>query len=247
MINFILYENDIKLRRELISVIKRFFYNAAERYVIHYFNSKNDNVVGTISGIIGSKIYIIDIDKPNLGIEVAKMIRDFGDYISPILLLSSRKIETIVSKLNNIMYLDVIYKKKSLVNDVFMGLNSAYKIVARNDVYTFSIFDELYRIPYDEIYLIIKNVGNDSVTIYSYDDSYQQYKTIKGVEEDLKRDPRFLKVHRSCILNLYNIVSYDRKSNTVLLKNGMKTSLVSRNMRSALAKKLIELSCEVFV
>lgn len=247
MINFILYENDIKLRRELISVIKRFFYNATQRYTIHYFNNKNDNVVGTISGIIGSKIYIIDIDKPNLGIEVSKMIRNFGDYISPILLLSSRKLETIVSKLNNIMYLDVIYKKKNLVNDVFMALNSAYKIVARNDVYTFSIFDELYRIPYDEIFMIIKNAGNDSVTIYSYDDSYQQYKTIKSVEDYLRKDPRFLKVHRSCILNLYNIVSYDRKNNTVLLKNGMKTCLISRNMRTILAKKLTDLRCEVFI
>ena len=95
--------------------------------------------------------------------------------------------------------------------------------------------------------MIIKNAGNDSVTIYSYDDSYQQYKTIKGVEDYLRKDPRFLKVHRSCILNLYNIVSYDRKNNTVLLKNGMKTCLISRNMRTILAKKLTDLRCEVFI
>lgn len=246
MLNFVIYEDDKQLRELIGNIIKRFLYTAKDYYVIHAFDNTTPNMMETVKKLEGMKIYIVDADVPVIsGIDFARMVRNNGDYTSLILVISLRRPESLVRKLKNILYLDIINKENEFIRNMLLCLSDAYRIAARHEVYTFSIFDELYRIPFDEINYIEKNIHDDSVTLFTKDDSYQNYVTIKRIADELKRDPRFFKSHRSSVINLYNVASYDRKNNRVIFKSGMTTDLIARNRKKLLVEKLEELDCVV--
>lgn len=239
MLSFIIYENDENKKKLYERIIKNFLYTSEDCYRVYEFNEKTSNLNEKIKSIEGVRIFLIDVDIANSkGIEFAKKIRYEGDFISPIILLTSKDRRYLVDRLRNVLFLDIIEHDDDFVHNLLLNLKDAYEIVTRHSVFTFSIFDEVYRIPYNDIYYIKKNMNDDSVTIYTKDDSYLHYTTVKMLDEVLKNDLRFFKTHRSCIINLYNVVSYDRSGNKVVFKNGMTTNLIARNKKKLLAERL---------
>lgn len=243
MASFIIYDHDYMRRETYIKIIKKFLYTNSDHYEIYEFDKYNSDVQEQIRKIEGPRIYLINVDVPGLsGLDLARRIRMKGDFISPIILLTEKDKSKLADNLQNILFLDLIELNDNIIKPLLISLKDAYRIVTRYCVYTFSVFDEVYRIPYNDIYYIKKNLNDDSVTIYTKDDSYLNYITVKGIEQSLEKDPRFFKAHRSCIINLYNVSTYDRKSNIVVFNNGMHTDLVSRHNKSILAEKLKEYS-----
>ncbi len=239
MISLILYDNDKNRREVYIKIVKKFLYKTLDYYKIYEFDRYSLKVEESFKHIGGTKIYIINIDgeSPN-SLNIARKIRDDGDFNSPIILTTKNAKEKVVDNLQNILFLDIISDDENMIAGIFKSLKDAYNIVKRNDVYTFSAFDEIYRIPYSDINFIMKNINDDSVTIYTKDDTYLDYITVKKLETLLRKDPRFFKSHRSCILNLNNVSSYDKKHNLVIFKDGMTTNLISRHNKMLLSERL---------
>jgi len=243
MLNFIVYEDKTKDRELYIKLIRRFLYSSDECYKIYEFDRYNPSVKEALSKIGGIKIYLISLDVPGPSpFLIARKVRELGDLSSPIILLTSKDKKEVVDELHNILFLDIINKENNLIKNLITRLNDAYRIVMSHAVYTFSSFDETYRVLYDDIYYIKKNYKDDSVTIYTKNDSLLDYITIKKIEEILKNDSRFLKVHRSCIVNINNIVHYDKKKNVITFNNGAHTDLVSRKYRTAFINRLNDFS-----
>lgn len=243
MISFIICESEKNKRELYIKVMKKFFYEKSDFYKIHEFDKYNSEVQDKIDHVEGIRIYLLNVDQPESdGLKIAKEIRKRGDFLSPIILITSKEKSDAIDKIQNVLFLDIIKQDNDLVTNLLISLKDAYNIVTRNSVFTFSIFDEVYRIPFNDIYYIQKNLNDDSVTIFTKDDSYLDYITIKKIEEIFSKDVRFFKSHRSCILNLYNVISYDKKDNIVVFNNGMTTSLVARGNKVRLAEKLKEYS-----
>lgn len=239
MNSYIIYDHDSDMRDLYIKVIKKFLYTSSDYYKIYEFDKYDSEVEKSIEHIEGTRIYIINIDTPGPSpLDIARQIRDRGDFISPIILITGKKREEIIDKLQNILFLDIIFQDEEFVQNLYRSIKDAYKIVTRHSVYTFSSFDEVYRIPYKDIYYIMKNLNDDSVTIFTKDDTYLNYVTVKAIERTLKEDPRFFKTHRSCIVNLYNVLSYDKKYNVLVFNNGLSTKLISRHNKAILAEKL---------
>lgn len=239
MVSFVLFEKDKRQRELYIKVIKKFLYTASNFYRIYEFDKYSKGTSESIRKIEGQKIYLIDSEFPGKsGIEIAKIIRMKGDTVNPIILFADedKKCENNFEK--NTLILNVIYKSDDVVKELYESLVYAFEIISRYDALTFSSFDEIFRLPYDDIYYIEKNIHDDSVTIFTKDDSYLHYTTIRNLEKELKEDPRFLKTHRSCIINLYNISSYNRKENVVLFRNGLKTDLVCRSKKALLVDRI---------
>ncbi len=239
MINFVIYENEKKMVALYKDVINRFLYSRDDFYKIHEFEKYNPSMQERLNSLDGTKVYLISLDINNLnGLEVARSIRTSGDFTSPIILFTAQDKRIFMDNLQNVLFLNLIEKNDQLIKNLIHSLKDAYKMITRYSVYTFSIFDEVYRIRYDDIYYVKKNINDDSVTIYTKDDSYLDYMTIKGMQKMLASDPRFFKVHRSCIVNLYNVSSYDRKSNILTFCNGLEIDLVSRHNKTLLSEKL---------
>lgn len=243
MVSFIIYDNDTYMRDLYVKIIKKFLYTSLDFYKIYEYDKYNIEVEESLNHIEGARIYVINIDVPGPNpLDIARKIRDRGDFVSPIILITNRDKKLLIENLKNILFLDIISQDDKIVTNLLKSLKDAHRIVTKHSVYTFSAFDEVYRIPYNDIYYIKKNLNDDSVTIYTKDDTYLNYITVKDIEKSLMGDPRFFKSHRSCIINLYNVSSYDRRCNIVVFNNGMKVDLVSRHNKSILAQKLKDIS-----
>lgn len=239
MINFVVYAKERKECDFYENIIGKFLFSTDDCYDVLKFDKFSLDIEEQIRKTEGVKIYILDIDSPMNGIDFAKRIRINGDLNSPIILLTEKKDEGLLEKLNNVLYLSLISKNRN-GKEFILSLKEAYRIATMNAVLSFTHFDETYRLSYDDICYIEKDANCNSVTIYSLDDTYQDYISIKEMCEKLKGDPRFYRSHRSCIVNIYNIASYDRKNNLIIFKNGLTTYLVARNKRRTLIKKLEE-------
>ena len=66
-----------------------------------------------------------------------------------IILLTKRDKSEVVEELNNVLYLDLLQIDERLIFTLAGALRDAYDIVSRYSVYSFSIFDEIYRLPYN--------------------------------------------------------------------------------------------------
>ena len=53
-------------------------------------------------------------------------------------------------------------------------------------------------------------------------------------------DPRFMKTHKSCIVNLYNIDHVDLGNLIIFFNNKEQTSLFSRNYKKELQDRIME-------
>ena len=245
MVSFVIYEKKKENRDLYIKIIRKFLYTSPDYYKIYEYDKYNLEVLEEIRHIEGARIYILNVDTPGPSVcDIARKLRSEGDFVSPIILLTESDRKLGLEKLRNVLYLDFISINEKFIFSLMNSLRDAYRMMTRYSVYTFSAFDEIYRIPYDDIYLIKKNLNDDSVTIYTKDDSYLNYITIKAVEESLVKDARFFKIHRSCIINIFNISSYDKKSNTIIFKNGMQTNLVSKYKKAELVKRLKDFDYE---
>ncbi len=242
MITFVVYASERKEGDMLNEVIARFLFAKKDHYDILTFDKFSLDIDKKISKLEGVKIFILDTDVQTLsGIEVAKQIRRNGDFVSPIILLTGNR-NLDINDLNNVLYLSLILKSRTIAKDIIFSLKEAYKIATKYSVLSFTYFDELYRLPYDEICYVEKDLNCNSVTIHSLDDTYQNYISIRELQSRLKDDPRFYKSHRSCIINIYNVASYDKKNNKIIFKNNETTDLIARSKKNMLIKRIEEIS-----
>ncbi len=89
--------------------------------------------------------------------------------------------------------------------------------------------------------LFIEKVSNQNYCIiYTIDEEYIIKETINNFEKKLENPP-FLKTHRSCIINIYNIISYDYSKNIIRFKSDKKCYLIAREKKKILKEKLINI------
>ena len=246
MENFIIIDGDDYMRDVSIKVLKKYLYTSGEYYDIHEYKKFTLNTTKEIQNIKGTKIYLIDVNTPESnGFKIAKWIRDNGDVTSPIILVSDKNSDFTIKKVNNLLIYNCIVKDDNYILELMDTLINVHKMVSNYDAFTFANFDEVHRILLDKIYYIEKNMHNDSVTIFTDDNSYFVYSSIKKLENELIGDPRFFKSHRSCIINLHHIKEFHRVGNVVVFDNGMKIDLVCRARKKLFNDRLLNLGRKI--
>ena len=239
MINYILYVNNNDKVQYYKKNIQEFMINKKTDYKLYCYVNINNNDKLIKDNIDGKKIYIIDVEDNEL--EYAKKVRNFNDYCSQIIVLIDRDIgndvDWIVAK--KLFLLDVIYKDCNYRKKFNMYLNIDYNIINKNKALCFKYNNELFHILYDDIYYIEKNLNNNDSTIVTKDNKYIINLSINKLMKVLDMDYRFFKSHRSCIINVDNIVSYDISNNIIKFKN-KEISLVSRSKKKELKDRLYD-------
>ena len=95
----------------------------------------------------------------------------------------------------------------------------------------------MVQIPYDDILFIEKNVDDVYSTVVTKAERIMIKKTIGKIEEMLKEDPRFFRVHRSCVANLDKITSVELRA-CIIHFGKIETPLLSRDKKRELKIKL---------
>ena len=222
--NYIILVDNIEVRSNIANVLKRFLFNTNEYYKIIY----NDKYKSIKSGI---NIYLIDMDN---NIDIAKQIRE-NDLFSPIIFLSTSN-----KFIKNIQAYDVIKKDKSMYRKIFDNIKKLYEIFNGFKSYKCVFHNEIHRILYKDILYIEKKVNDDKITIYTEDNVYTEYASIKNILDTLSDDARFFKTHRSMIINLFKVDYFDKNKNMIILNNGTGIDLIARNKRKELEDKMNE-------
>ncbi len=230
MINFIVYIEDKEELYNYKRIINSFMKKKKEEYKISLYSDNIDEG--------GKKIYLLD---GNNTINIAKDIRYSNDWDSQIILsFSNNKHNNFnLIMLEKIFKLDILFKDIDWLDKLNMYLEIDYNIINRNKTLCFKYCNELFNILYSDICYIEKNLCDNVSTIVTNNNKYVINLSICKIMEILDNDTRFYKCHRSCIVNIDNIISYDMSSNIVKFKN-YDINLIARNKKKELENKIIE-------
>ena len=239
VISFIIISENNVLTDLLIKIVKRFLYGSNDYYRVHDFSSYNSTTWSKICKIEGKRIYLIssELTKVNC-FDLDRKIREDLSVIDPIILVTPKSKKISIKRSNGALILEIIEQNRQFVKDMFIALESAYKVSNKILTLSFSSFDEVYRLPYDDIYYIEKDINDDTITIYTKDDTYTHYSSIKKMAIKLSDDIRFFKIHRSCIINIFKVCSFNCKSNIITFDNGMTINLVSKDRKKEFINRL---------
>lgn len=239
MINFIIGEDEKIIRKETKNVIISLMMNYDIDYKIYEFDSYNDDFELLVKSDNGFKIYLLDIKTKNSsGIDAARMIREkYDDWNSVIILITSYleyKYEALCSRLFLLDYINKLDNcNKKLKEDLVIAMKHYDK---KYNTLDYEYNHTYYKIEYRQIIYIEKEPESKRCLIKTNEGT----QVIPGTLNDVykKLDDRFLKVHKSMIVNINQIRRYEIRNNKITFKNGDYTHLISRNMKKELIKRV---------
>lgn len=238
MLNFVIYEDEKKYRDKYISVILKMIGKTKIAYKIIELDRYDSNTLKTIKGLAGKKVYILDIEVPGKsGLDLAREIRNNGDWESPMMVVTTHEQLRNTAFTSKMLMLDFISKYYNCEESLAETLKLALDIVSEQQSLNFQFNGELFQVPYKDILFIEKNVEDQNSTIVTESKRITIKKTIISIEEELAKDPRFFKTHRSCIINLDKVTSVELK-NCIIHFGNIETPLLSRDKKSELKTRL---------
>lgn len=236
--NFIIYEDAKKYTDIYKNVILKIMGSNDLNYHIIEANKYDQLLKNKLLNLKGNKIYLLDIEVPGKkGIELAREIRQTGDWLSPIIIISSHDEFKSVGYTRKILMLDFISKNKNMKNNLYEDLSLAKEILLTKKSFCFKEKSEIYQIPLDDIFYIEKNINDNSSIIVTANKTYKIRSTIQKLEIELNESNDFFRTHRSYLVNLKNIRHIDFEEGEITFSKN-KLALLSRSKKKKLKERL---------
>lgn len=240
MIDFIIYEDEVRMRNIYKEVINKFFGNNNQIYRIIEISCYQDYKKSQIENSGNKKIFLLDIDVPGkTGLELAREIRASQDWQSQLIVITANEDLKEESLTGKILMLDFISKCDDIKTRLKEAIVVAYKILTINNSIKIKQKGEIYQINCESILYIEKNLNDNYTTIVTKNDKITFKCSINHATNYLNGDPRFMKTHRSCIVNLLNIQKYDYVSNVIRFNDKVSIDYISREKKKELKEKLL--------
>ena len=235
MLNFVVCDDEKEFREVIIKEIEKFMMNYDVNYEVYQFETYDEDFEKVARSDLGFKVYFFDIKTKNgSGLDAARFIREELEDWNSIIVIVTAFAEYRYEALSNRLYLlDFISKFdnckakiKEILKIIYKNYNSREKCLSYEYNYTF------YKIELKNIIFIEKEQDSKRCIIYTTYGTFKAPFTLVSIAKQL--DKRFLKVHKSLILNTDKISTYNTKENEVVFVNGMSTNLISRSGRKEL-------------
>lgn len=236
MMKCIVVEDEKRVQENIQNVIRKLSIEKDIDLDVKYYKKFTKELEEEINEELYRKVYIMDIELESgpSGIEIAKKIRE-KDWESEIIFVTNhdKMFETVHRKVLDVF--DFIEKFDNMEDRIEKDILTIYnqkfdkkmlKILARNaDL-------EIY---YKNINYIARDKEERKLIIYCNDVTFKINESLNDLLEKL--DNRFIRVHRSCIVNKENVVLYNYKEGYFMLKNGEKVPLLSKKYRKEIEEK----------
>ncbi len=239
MINYILCEDDKEFRKTIKEQIIKFMMKSDIKYEFYEFNNYNQKFEEIVKKDIGFKVYFLDIKTDyGSGIDAARYIREQEqDWVSIIIIITAFGEYRYEALSNRLFLLDFINKLdncRNKVNEVLEITMKHYDNKEKSFSYEYNYM--MYKIEFRNIVYIEKEQDSKRCIIHT---TYGTFKVPMGLNEVIKHlDERFIRLHRSMIVNVDKIAMYDIKSNKLTFENGQTTNLVARSKRKELLESV---------
>lgn len=238
MINIIIYEDNKDMQTLYKKTLNQYFKRKKQDFIIHAFDHYSKNLESKFRNISGKKIYIMDIEVPGKsGLDLARNIRNSGDWMSPLIVITSYAHLKNTGFTSKVLMLDFICKREPVEKRLIETLDIIYGIVDDSNNYTFQHNGLIFHVQYDDILYFEKDLNDNNTIIYTKYNSYKTNESIIQIANKLNDNPYFFKSHRSCIINLNNIDYLDYGNNTIIM-NGVSVKLITEQRKKTLKKIL---------
>ena len=237
MLNFIICDDEKEFRDLIKSEIDKFMINYDIEYKKYEFESYEENFEALARKELCYKVYFFDIKTKNgSGLDAARFIREELEDWNSIIIIVTAFAEYRYEALSNRLYLlDFISKYDNCKGKLKETLKIIYKQYNNKEkCLNFEYNYVLYKIELRNIISIEKEQDSKRCIIHTAYGNFKAPYTLNAIEKQL--DNRFLKVHKSLILNLDKVREYNIKENEVLFSDGMTTNLISRTGKKELIK-----------
>jgi len=233
MLRFVVCEDNQEFLNRLGNVITKVMMPYNFEYKVNKFTQYNEEVEKIILKTDEIKIYILDIELPEVsGLEIASMIRE-DDLESIVIFVTSHpefKNDIFYSRL---LAIDYISKVKFWEERFEKTIDYTIKTLNKKNVLMFEYNYNSYRIPYDTITYIEKITDNKKCLIYTEDNNC--FEIITTMSDLLnKLGPNFFRTHKSCIVNLDKIKEINYADNIITFTNGSSGYLLSNRNKKDL-------------
>ena len=235
MLRFIICEDNKQFIEKISVIINKEMMPYNFEYKISKFNEYNTELSEIIKDDNEQKIYILDIELPEIsGLEIASEIRE-EDLESSIIFLTSHP-----ECQNDIFYsrllaIDFIHKDRLWQDRFADTINYTLKSLNRRRILSFEFNYNSYRLPINKILYIEKIQDNPKCKIVMEDNSeYEINKTITTLVKLL--GPSFYQSHKSCIVNIEQIKKINYADSTITFNNGKTAYLLSSRNKKGIKK-----------
>lgn len=244
MLNFVVCEDNSQFLKIIETTINNFMMNYETDYKIHEFTGYDKEFENIVSSEIGFKVYLLDlVTNEGSGLETARIIREkYDDWVSIIIIITSHEEYRYEALSNRLALFDFINKLNGCENVIREDLErvmSSYDKREKTLSYEYSHI--CHKIEFRHIISIEKEQDSKRCVIHTtYGD-----KIIPGTLNSVLKslDKRFMKVHRSLIVNIDQIESYDMPKNKLTFKNGTFTHMIARDKKKELMIRARTNSC----
>lgn len=221
MIKFIIIDDDEKMIEEVKKIINTsiFKYNISYEFSIHSkYDLKLHSEINDDSLI---KIYITDIELKDSksGIKIAEEIRE-NDWESTIIFITThdKMFETVYRNIYNIF--DFIEKFDNFEARLSKDIEEIAKHNFDNKTFKYSCRNIDFQIYYKSINYIYRDSNERKIVIKTSDNDYTISMNISDILKKL--DSRFVRIHRSCIINKDNVTKINWNKGYFELKGAKK-------------------------
>ncbi len=230
MIKFVIIEDDKKIQEIIKKLLRKISIENDIEMQISFYSAYNDKLANCIKENLYRKVYIIDIELEGSlsGIDIAQKLRE-NDWDSEIIFITShdKMFETVYRNVLDVF--DFIEKFHNLKTRLEKDITTIIKQKFDKKMLKISTRNIDLEIYLKNILYITRDKDDRKVIIHTNEVDFKVTNSLKEIGEKL--DNRFVKSHRSCIVNKEHVVEYNYSQNYFQLDNGMKIDLLSKKYR----------------
>lgn len=239
MLNYVICEDNHQFTSMMKTTIDNFMMNYEMEYQILSFTGYDRNFEKTVCDEIGFKVYFLDlVTDDGSGLDAARTIREkYDDWLSIIIIVTSHEEYKYEALTNRLALFDFVNKLNGCENVIRQDLSRVMgNYDKREKCLSYEYNRRCQKIDFRHIFSIEKEPDSKRCVVHTtYGD-----KIIPGSLNSILRklDERFMKVHRSFIVNIDKIDNYDTTKNEITFQGGTVTNMVAREKKKELMTRV---------
>ena len=235
MLNFIVGEDNHQFLKFMKMTIDNFMMNYEIDYKVFQFTEYDENFEKIVAEEIGFKVYFLDlVTNESSGLDAARLIREkYDDWVSIIIIVTSHeefRYEALSTRLALFDFINKLNRCEKELQQDLIRIMKNYDKREKSISYEYNYI--CHKIEFRHIIYIEKEQDSKRCIIHTtYGD-----KIIPGSLNNVLKllDKRFMKVHRSMVVNVDQIDNYDMPKNKITFKDKTTTNLIARDKKKEL-------------
>ena len=225
MINFIICDDNQRIREGIQVVVTNFMMRNQLTYKTYLFADYNEEFMNIINNKMSFRIYILDIETPTRsGIDIARIIRQ-KDLDSVIIFLTGHEELGLTVLKNELLFLSFINKFDNYEERLINSLRMALQLSKQKTILRIEDRGTIYTIKTEDILYITRDSVGRKCVIHTEFNTFKLNKSLSEIKKHL--DNQFMQTHRACFVNKQRVASINKQKREIIFDNGVIIDLLS--------------------